>query len=226
MHTDQRLDERPSTPVSPGKEFPPPERLATDPDLRLHPPPPHDKTFFDDRPSALSLDKEFPPPETDQTEARWLSLGSFSNRAAAWISNLFLVLLLGLMVNVVTYSWLDGDGRIAANAVVGTAFVLLNWGYLEGVTGSSFGKREQDLRVVGHRTGEPIGFNRSVARYLFAGLWTLPLLLLVGGSWVASLCTAPLLLGYVWAKWDDENRAWHDMVVGSRVVNWRYHPDL
>lgn len=45
------------------------------------------------------------------------------------------------------------------------AFLIWNEGYRQGTIGSSIGKSVLKFKVVGERTGAPIGFGSSVARY-------------------------------------------------------------
>lgn len=35
------------------------------------------------------------------------------------------------------------------------------------------------------------------------------------------ISTLPLMLGYVWVSWDKERRSFHDMISGTRVVDYR-----
>jgi uncharacterized RDD family membrane protein YckC len=46
------------------------------------------------------------------------------------------------------------------------AYVLWNYGYRQGTTGSSIGKSVLKFRVVSDKTGQPIGFGNSVVRQL------------------------------------------------------------
>jgi uncharacterized RDD family membrane protein YckC len=49
---------------------------------------------------------------------------------------------------------------------VGFAYLVWNYGYRQGKTGSTIGKTVLKFKVVGERTGQPIGFGRSVLRQL------------------------------------------------------------
>lgn len=55
-------------------------------------------------------------------------------------------------------------GGVAALVVI--AFWVWNWGYRQGVTGSSIGKSALKFKVVDERDGRPIGFGKSVVRQL------------------------------------------------------------
>jgi hypothetical protein len=49
---------------------------------------------------------------------------------------------------------------------VGLLYLLWNYGFRQGRTGSSLGKSVMKFRVIGEATGQPIGFGRSVVRQL------------------------------------------------------------
>lgn len=50
--------------------------------------------------------------------------------------------------------------------LVGTAYLVWNYGYRQGTTGSSLGKSVMKFKVVSEKTGEPIGFGLSIVRQL------------------------------------------------------------
>jgi len=88
-----------------------------------------------------------------------------------------------------------------AAAVVGPAFLLWNSGYRQGRSGQSLGKQALGARLVGARSGEPVGFGRAVARqvaHLLDGL--------------------PLGLGYLWPLWDEQRQTFADKVCSTLVV--------
>ena len=76
--------------------------------------------------------------------------------------------------------------------------------------GQTIGKQVAGIRVV-LEAGEPFTYGPAVLRefvikYLLFGT--------VGGFFLA----IPTLLDYLWPLWDDENRALHDMLASTRVV--------
>ena len=76
--------------------------------------------------------------------------------------------------------------------------------------GQTWGKQLFGIRVV-RTNGVPMDFTWSAVREpLVKGL----------GLGIAStiIPLVPYLLDFLWPLWDDENRAVHDMVVGTRVV--------
>jgi uncharacterized RDD family membrane protein YckC len=50
--------------------------------------------------------------------------------------------------------------------LVGLAYLVWNYGYRQGITGSSFGKSKMKFKVVSEVTGQPVGFGVSVVRQL------------------------------------------------------------
>lgn len=90
----------------------------------------------------------------------------------------------------------------------GVAFWILNFGYLQGVTGSSLGKLICGTRVIGV-DGRPPGILRSLARsfcYLFSQI--------------------PFMLGFLTIFWDRESRCIHDHICGTYVVKKKTKPQL
>ncbi len=51
-------------------------------------------------------------------------------------------------------------------SVVGLFYLIWNYGYRQGTTGSSIGKSVMKFKVVSEVTGQPIGFGMSVVRFL------------------------------------------------------------
>jgi uncharacterized RDD family membrane protein YckC len=51
-------------------------------------------------------------------------------------------------------------------SLVGLAYLLWNYGYRQGTTGSSVGKSVMKVKVVSEVTGQPIGFGMSIVRQL------------------------------------------------------------
>src|SRR5262249_41433268 len=50
--------------------------------------------------------------------------------------------------------------------LVGLAYLVWNYGYRQGTTGSSLGKSVMKIKVVSEVTGQPVGFGMSVVRQL------------------------------------------------------------
>ncbi|BBZ51354.1 RDD family protein [Mycobacterium heidelbergense] len=50
--------------------------------------------------------------------------------------------------------------------LVGLAYLVWNWGYRQGTTGSSLGKSVMKIKVVSEVSGQPLGFGMSVVRQI------------------------------------------------------------
>lgn len=50
--------------------------------------------------------------------------------------------------------------------LIGMGYLLWNYGYRQGTTGSSIGKSIMKFKVVSEKTGQPIGFGLSIVRQL------------------------------------------------------------
>jgi uncharacterized RDD family membrane protein YckC len=82
-----------------------------------------------------------------------------------WLIAAVLVVSGGVMVAAAgNSSRLEAIVVVIVNLVV-LAFAIWNWGYRQGITGSSIGKSALKFKVVSEQTGQPIGFGLSIARY-------------------------------------------------------------
>ena len=122
-----------------------------------------------------------------------------------------------------TAAWSDDDsgidvvGAVAAAlvyllllAVIAIIYAPLLMRRADERNGQTWGKQLFGIRVV-RTNGVPMDFTWSAVREpLVKGL----------GLGIAStfIPLVPYLLDVLWPLWDDENRAIHDMVVGTRVV--------
>ena len=59
-----------------------------------------------------------------------------------------------------------GVAAVTLSALIGLAYLVWNYGYRQGTTGSSIGKGIMKFKVVSEKTGQPIGFGLSVVRQL------------------------------------------------------------
>jgi uncharacterized RDD family membrane protein YckC len=82
--------------------------------------------------------------------------------------------------------------------LAGLAYLLWNYGYRQGATGSSIGKSVLKFKVVSENTGEPIGFVSSVLRE------------------IAHVIDAGLLyVGYLCPLWTAKRQTLADKIVGT-----------
>ena len=59
-----------------------------------------------------------------------------------------------------------GQLSIAVFYLLALAYIVWNYGYKQGTTGSSIGKGIMKFKVVSEDTGQPIGFGMSIVRQL------------------------------------------------------------
>ncbi|HUB35550.1 MAG TPA: RDD family protein [Solirubrobacteraceae bacterium] len=111
-------------------------------------------------------------------------------------------------------------GFLLATAVLGAAAYYLP--VMQRTNGKTLGKAMLGIRVV-RINGEPISFRLVTLREviiqvgIIGGLASLPNPMRTVGI----ICG---LLDYCWPLWDGEKRALHDIVVNTRVVDYRHDP--
>jgi len=59
-----------------------------------------------------------------------------------------------------------GQTSLSLSILIGFVYVLWNYGYRQGTTGSSIGKSILKFKVISEKTGKPIGFGLSIVRQL------------------------------------------------------------
>ena len=110
------------------------------------------------------------------------------------------------------FSFTGGSvGLLVVGIISGVGvFVWGGWlfGYRQGVTGSTPGKRRLKIRLVDVTSGEAPGGARGVGRWLVPGL--------VGG--IQAIGNILQLLDYLWPLWDSRNQRLTDKVFRTRVV--------
>jgi uncharacterized RDD family membrane protein YckC len=90
---------------------------------------------------------------------------------------------------------------IVLGYVLGFVFAFWNQAYRQGKTGQSLGKQWLGLKVIKEQTGQPIGVGAGFGRLLMH-------------MFVDGQC----YIGFLWPLWDERNRTFGDMVVGSVVI--------
>lgn len=94
-----------------------------------------------------------------------------------------------------------GAVLIAVAYVAALAYWVWNWGYRQGVTGSSIGKSVVKFRVVSEKNGQPIGFGRSILRQLAH---------VIDGI----IC----YIGYLFPLWDAKRQTLADKIMSTVCV--------
>ena len=87
------------------------------------------------------------------------------------------------------------------SVLVGLGYMVWNYGYKQGTTGSSIGKAIMKFRVISEKTGQPIGFGRSVLRQIAHVLDSL-------------VC----FLGYLFPLWDAKRQTFADKIMTTVCV--------
>ena len=126
-----------------------------------------------------------------------------------------------LMVGAVVAAWDEATdkfsftggsvGLLVVGIVSGVGvFVWGGWlfGYRQGVTGTTPGKRRLRIRLVDVGSGEAPGGARGVGRWLVPGL--------VGG--IQGVGNVLQVIDYLWPVWDAKNQRLIDKVFRTRVV--------
>lgn len=85
--------------------------------------------------------------------------------------------------------------------LLGFAFTLWNVAFRQGKTGQTIGKSVLGTRLVGDRTGQPVGAGMAFVRSL-----------------AHILDSMPFYLGYLWPLWDAKRQTFADKVCATVVV--------
>ncbi|MGW0159191.1 RDD family protein [Mycobacterium sp. NPDC003323] len=94
-----------------------------------------------------------------------------------------------------------GQVAFAVAWVLAVVFVVWNYGYKQGTTGSSFGKGLLNFKVVGENTGRPIGFVMSIVRQ-------------VAHAADAVIC----YIGFLFPLWDAKRQTLADKLIKTICV--------
>ncbi|GBE64569.1 hypothetical protein MFM001_10310 [Mycobacterium sp. MFM001] len=97
----------------------------------------------------------------------------------------------------VGYSW-AGLSAFWLSVLLGLAYLVWNYGYRQGTTGSSIGKSVLKFKVVSEITGQPIGFGTSVIRQLAHLVDTI-------------IC----YIGYLFPLWDAKRQTLADKIMST-----------
>ena len=146
-------------------------------------------------------------------------LASWGGRAGAIVLDfLFVWVPIAIAITIIAVvATANSTAGIIVGIVLGLAS-LAYWFLIRSVlmarpgerNGQTWGKQIVGLRVVRDQ-GTPVNFGDSLVRQM-AVKWLL--FYIVGGSFFI-----PWLLNYLWPLWDDTDRALHDMIVSTHVVN-------
>jgi uncharacterized RDD family membrane protein YckC len=106
----------------------------------------------------------------------------------------------------VTTTMDDPSGTALLLMLLGTltalAFFIWNTCIRQGRTGYSIGKGALGMKLIGERTGQPIGAGMSFVRQL-----------------AHIVDSIPCNLGYLWPLWDRKRQTFADKIVSTVVIN-------
>jgi uncharacterized RDD family membrane protein YckC len=94
-----------------------------------------------------------------------------------------------------------GQVSIAIAGLIGLAYLVWNYGYRQGTTGSSIGKSIMKFKVVSEKSGRPIGFGLSIVRQIAH---------IVDGI----IC----YIGYLFPLWDAKRQTLADKIMTTVCV--------
>ena len=107
-------------------------------------------------------------------------------------------IILGVVAGIL-YSLFGGTGS-GLGFLVGLAY---NWYFWTRKDGQTPGKSLMKIRVI-KTDGSPISDSDAILRYI--------------GYYISGFF---LLLGYLWAIWDENKQGWHDKIANTRVIRTR-----
>jgi uncharacterized RDD family membrane protein YckC len=91
-----------------------------------------------------------------------------------------------------------GQAAIGIAWILSLIYVIWNYGYRQGTTGSSIGKSIMKFKVVSEKTGQPIGFGMSIVRQLAH---------IIDGA----IC----YIGYLFPLWDAKRQTIADKIMST-----------
>jgi len=203
---------------------PPPER--PEPDHPQAPPPRPQAPPPPPGPQAPSYGGPVPPggweqPIAQQQGPGWHGrpLASWGSRLAAYLIDALILLVPVIVLTIIVVAIAAGSdtGAIVTGVVGFLAFLVVAFLYAPYLmarqgprNGQTWGKQALGIRVI-RDNGEHMTFSWAALREIVVkGL----------GVGIASsiIPIIPWFLDFFWPLWDDQNRALHDMVVSTHVV--------
>lgn len=146
----------------------------------------------------LSLRLKESPEEPKQNPGFWIRF------VAYFIDGLILVLTIfftSLLVYGTGGEVSPSDRNLAVEIILNIVFPIVYFVFFWTKYGATPGKLVMGIRVVSATTNQPPNTWQGLARYL--------------GYIISSI---PLCLGFIWAAWHPEKKAWHDMLARTVVI--------
>jgi uncharacterized RDD family membrane protein YckC len=91
-----------------------------------------------------------------------------------------------------------GQASFIIALLLSIAYIVWNYGYRQGRTGSSIGKSIMKFKVVGEKTRQPIGFGKSIVRQL-----------------AHIIDSAICYVGYLFPLWDAKRQTIADKIMST-----------
>ena len=95
-----------------------------------------------------------------------------------------------------------GQISVALAGIIAFAYVIWNLGYRQGTTGSSIGKSIMKFKIVGEKTGQPIGFGMSIVRELLYFV-------------AAAACGILWIVAVLFPLWDPKRQTLVDKIIST-----------
>ena len=95
-----------------------------------------------------------------------------------------------------------GQVSVVLAGIVAFAYVIWNLGYRQGTTGSSIGKSIMKFKIVGEKTGQPIGFGMSIVRELLYFV-------------AAAACGILWIVAVLFPLWDPKRQTLVDKIIST-----------
>jgi uncharacterized RDD family membrane protein YckC len=132
------------------------------------------------------------------------TVGSTARLAGFWRrfgALLIDAIITGIISGILRVTLAHGDSANAVASAIGllVGLIYYTWGFGSGQT---IGCRVLSLKIVDQNSGGVPGYGKGLIRYIM------------------SLVSAfVLLIGYLWAIWDNKKQTWHDKAAGTLVIN-------
>jgi len=130
-----------------------------------------------------------------------VNYATYPDRIKALITDMFMIYI--PIMFIITYAMLNGKDDLQASSFgpfLATTMYGLVYAMFLAKLGQTPGKKAYTMKVVDYKTHESIGFFRAFFRFF------------------AFLITASTLLGLLLPLYRKDNRALHDLIVGTSVV--------
>ena len=142
------------------------------------------------------------PPQPPNPYASWIKRVGAYLIDALLVSVAYFPAVIGLIISSSDGNDALGTSLTVVGALLSLAVFVWNTCLRAGRTGYSIGKGLLGIKLIGERSGEPIGAGMAFLRYLCHIVDALP-----------------LYLGYLWPLWDAKRQTFADKIMHTVVLN-------